>query len=105
MTRSVLFLLALSVASQVEADIPATPVMTLHQFNGGAEIPNHDVDGFARKGAGSPAGTLFQRTSLTQTLAARIDRGMSIERALATGLCPLEEAGRRGARAGRWRSD
>lgn len=38
-----------------------------------------------------------------QTLAARIYRGMSIERALATGLVDAAEAGRRGARAGRWR--
>jgi hypothetical protein len=33
-----------------------------------------------------------------QTLAARIDRGYPLARALATGLCSLEEAGRRGAR-------
>jgi hypothetical protein len=33
-----------------------------------------------------------------QTLAARVDRGYEIGRALATGLCSLEEAGRRGAR-------
>jgi hypothetical protein len=36
-----------------------------------------------------------------QTLAARIDRGYELARALATGLCPLEEAGRRGSR--QWR--
>ena len=36
-----------------------------------------------------------------QTLAARIDRGYPLERALATGLCSPEDAGRRGAFA--WR--
>ena len=31
-----------------------------------------------------------------QTLAARLDRGYEVARALATGLCSAEEAGRRG---------
>jgi hypothetical protein len=31
-----------------------------------------------------------------QTLAGRLDRGYPVERALATGLCPRDEAGRRG---------
>ena len=35
-----------------------------------------------------------------QTLASRLARGYSISRALATGLCDREEAGRRGFAAG-----
>lgn len=38
-----------------------------------------------------------------QTLASRLDRGYELGRALATGLCSLEEAGRRGLQNG-WRS-
>ena len=38
-----------------------------------------------------------------QTLAARLNRGYSVERALSTGLRTASEAGRRGARAGTWR--
>jgi len=37
-----------------------------------------------------------------QTLASRLDRGYEVDRALATGLCSITEAGRRGSRA--WRS-
>jgi hypothetical protein len=33
---------------------------------------------------------------LPQTLAARLDRGLTVSRALATGLCDRSEAGRRG---------
>jgi hypothetical protein len=32
-----------------------------------------------------------------QTLASRLDRGYPLARALATGLCPPDEAGRRGS--------
>ena len=39
---------------------------------------------------------------LPQTLAGRIDRGYAVSRALATGLCTLQEAGRRGARVSPW---
>ena len=35
-----------------------------------------------------------------QTLAGRLDRGMPVERALATGICSKAEAGRRGFAAG-----
>ena len=40
-----------------------------------------------------------------QTLASRLDRGLPVERALATGLCNAVEAGRRGARATPWRRE
>ena len=39
-----------------------------------------------------------------QTLASRIDRGLPIARALATGICTVVEAGRRGAAASDWRN-
>jgi hypothetical protein len=35
-----------------------------------------------------------------QTLASRLDRGLRVERALATGICTASEAGRRGFAAG-----
>ena len=35
-----------------------------------------------------------------QTLASRLDRGLPLARALATGLCDAHEAGRRGFAAG-----
>lgn len=38
-----------------------------------------------------------------QTLAGRLERGYPLERALATGLCSLREAGRRGS--WRWRDE
>ena len=40
---------------------------------------------------------------LPQTLASRLDRGMPVDRALATGICSLADAGRRGARRTPWR--
>lgn len=41
---------------------------------------------------------------LPQTLASRIDRGLPIPRALATGLLSMAEAGRRGAAVSPWRA-
>ena len=38
-----------------------------------------------------------------QTLAHRLERGLPMSRALATGLASLEEAGRRGAARSPWR--
>ncbi|NCA71652.1 MAG: hypothetical protein EOM91_16540 [Sphingobacteriia bacterium] len=64
-------LLALVVAFQARAAIPATPVMTLYQFNGPLEIPYYDADRFARAGATSPAGTLTQGTSVIPCLVIR----------------------------------
>ena len=42
---------------------------------------------------------------LPQTLASRLDRGLPVARALATGLCDAHEAGRRGALRSGWRTD
>jgi len=38
-----------------------------------------------------------------QTLAGRLERGLPMERALVTGLCDWQEAGRRAAAASPWR--
>ena len=40
-----------------------------------------------------------------QTLASRLDRGLPVARALATGICNAVEAGRRGAAATPWRRE
>ena len=61
-------LLSLLVSSVVWAGIPATPVMTLYQFNGPLEIPYYDLDSFLRSGSSSPAGTLTQGTSVIPCL-------------------------------------
>jgi len=57
------------------AEIPATPVMSLYQFNGAREVPYYAIDAFQRSGAGSPAtspaGTLAQGTSVIPCLAIR----------------------------------
>ena len=65
-----LFLLALQ-PMQVWADIPATRVMTLYTFNGDLNVPYYTVDGFARRGASSPAGHLAQGSSLIPCLVIR----------------------------------
>lgn len=66
-----LSLLFLLLASRAWADIPATPVMTLYQFNGSLDVPYYDIDAFQRSGATSPAGSLSQGTSLIPCLVIR----------------------------------
>jgi hypothetical protein len=63
-----LILLVLFASAPVWAGVPATPVMTLYQFNANLEIPYYSVDTFRRKGASTPAGTLTQGTSLIPCL-------------------------------------
>ena len=58
-------------SSPIWAGIPATPVMTLYQFNGAVEIPYYDVETFSQVGASSPAGTLTQGTSVIPCLVIR----------------------------------
>jgi len=53
------------------AAIPATPVMTVYQFNGPLEIPYYDADAFARRGPVSPAGTLTQGSAVIPCLVVR----------------------------------
>lgn len=61
-------LLSLLISCAVLADIPATPVMTLYQFNGSLEIPYYDLETFCRLGTSTPAGTLTQGTSVIPCL-------------------------------------
>lgn len=72
--RGVLAGLTLVLAATVlpaRADIPATPVMTLYRFNGPLEVPFYDANAFARRGATTPAGTLWQGSSVIPCLVVR----------------------------------
>ncbi len=69
--RKVLGALALLVSAPSWSAIPATPVMTVYQFNGPMEAPYYDADRFARSGTASRAGTLTQGTSLIPCLMIR----------------------------------
>jgi hypothetical protein len=53
------------------AEIPATLLMTVYQFNGAAGVPYYDLDAFLRKGPASPAGHLAQGTSVIPCLVIR----------------------------------
>jgi hypothetical protein len=64
-------LLALGLPLQSRADVPATPVMTLYQFNGDLKVPYYDAEDFARRGAKSPSGYLTQGSSVTPCLVIR----------------------------------
>jgi hypothetical protein len=66
--RLSIFLLSVFVSSAVWAGIPATPVLTLYQFNGPLEIPYYDLDTFRRSGPSLPAGTLTQGSSVIPCL-------------------------------------
>lgn len=71
MKRFGLFFL-LCLASPLWAGIPATPVMTLYQFNGGEGIPYYDVDSFALMGSkAKPAGELAQGSAVIPCLVIR----------------------------------
>lgn len=61
-------LLTFLLASVAQAEIPATPVMTLYRFNGPVDIPYYAVDSFRRSGPSTPAGTLDQGTSVVPCL-------------------------------------
>jgi len=60
---------ALASSLALAADIPATPVLTLYRFNGDLNLPYYPVEQFVRAGAGAPAGTLVQGTTLIPCLA------------------------------------
>ncbi|HSP97041.1 MAG TPA: hypothetical protein VL049_07320 [Candidatus Dormibacteraeota bacterium] len=70
--RSCLLLLLL-LASAARA-IPATPLMTVYQFNGPEGVPYYDVDRFLRDGPSRPDGTLAQGTSVIPCLVVRAGR-------------------------------
>lgn len=64
-------------AAPPAAAIPATPVMTVYQFDGPLALPYYDVDRFGRGGAASPAGTLAQGTSVIPCLVVRDGRPLT----------------------------
>lgn len=69
--------LALAAAIPARAAIPATPVMTVYQFNGPLEVPYYSAEGFARSGAKAAAGTLTQGTSVIPCLVIRDGRPLT----------------------------
>ena len=66
--------LVAAAAPSARADIPATRVMTVYSFNGPRDVPYSDADAFARNGAKSPTGTLWQGTSVSPCLVMRDGR-------------------------------
>jgi hypothetical protein len=70
-------LLVLLTPLQSQAEIPATPVMTLYKFNGKLKMPYYDANDFARRGAKSPAGYLTQGSSVIPCLAMRNGRPLT----------------------------
>ena len=69
--------LALVTTHTALAAIPATPVMTLYQFNGNLELPYYDAQRFQSSAAGNPAGTLAQGTTLIPCLVLRDGRPLT----------------------------
>lgn len=69
--------LALAATHPALAAIPATPVMTLYQFNGDLEIPYYEAQRFHSGGAAKPAGSLAQGTTLIPCLALRDGRPLT----------------------------
>jgi hypothetical protein len=69
--------LALAATQTALAAIPATPVMTLYQFNGDLEIPYYEAQRFQSSGAANPAGTLAQGTTLIPCLVLRDGRPLA----------------------------
>ena len=65
--RLTLGIVALAAAAQLQAAIPATPVMTVYEFNGPMSVPYYRVDSIGR----SPAGSLTQGTSVIPCLVIR----------------------------------
>jgi len=66
-----LLIAGLAWAGPPPAGIPATPVMTLYQFNGKRDLPYYEIESFRARGLSSPAGTLAQGTSLIPCLVIR----------------------------------
>lgn len=69
--RKLLTLLALLMSLPVLADIPATPVLTLYQFNGDLDTPYYSIDSFLASGPSRPAGSLAQGSSVVPCLVIR----------------------------------
>lgn len=75
MLLRVLALLVLAVPAL--ADIPATPLMTVYQFNGPDGVPYYDVGGFRGDRLPPPVGTLAQGTSVVPCLVVRGGRPLT----------------------------
>ena len=75
--KTPLFLALSLLAPLAVAGIPATPVMTLYQFNGALDVPYYDIDVFQRSGATTPAGSLSQGTSVIPCLVIRNGRPLT----------------------------
>lgn len=73
--RLPLGVIAIVAASQIQAAIPATPVMTVYKFNGPLTVPYYRAEGFT--GPGSPAGSLTQGTSVIPCLVLRNGRPLT----------------------------
>ena len=69
--RKLLFLLIFLPHLSAGATIPATPVMTLYQFNSALDMPYYRADRFQESGSNPTAGTLAQGTSVIPCLMLR----------------------------------
>lgn len=69
--------LVLAATHSALAAIPATPVMTLYQFNSDLEMPYYEVQSFQSGGAVNPAGSLAQGTTLIPCLVLRDGRPLT----------------------------
>jgi hypothetical protein len=67
----IVLLAAMLVAAAPARGIPATPLMTVYQFNGGVDVPVYDADRVLRDGPVAPVGTLAQGTALIPCLVLR----------------------------------
>lgn len=67
----------LLLATPALADIPATPLMTVYQFNGPSGVPYHAVGQFRGDRAAQPAGTLAQGTAVIPCLVVRAGRALT----------------------------
>ena len=59
------------------APIPATPLMTVYQFDGPLQVPYYDVDRFLSNGPSAPAGTVAQGTSVIPCLVIRAGKAVT----------------------------
>jgi hypothetical protein len=75
--KAIIFLFLMLLSAQLWADVPATPVMTLYQFNGDLEIPYYRVDDVVRSAKPRPAGALTQGTAVIPCLVIRDGRPLT----------------------------
>ena len=72
--RNTLPALALLLPSLTQADIPATPVMSLYKFNGPLQVPTYRI---GSNGPGARAGSLTQGTSIIPCLVIQNGRALT----------------------------